>query len=124
MDLKGLALLCSSQGFVSYLLNQPWHRYCEIIPDWISPEADKLERQGHHQIREVKVLCPNKNVSKASNGYYSIGEALYLRFSHGPRQGYSWDIVGDDFKEIEWAVIALSKAPAPPNVLEWDRPHG
>lgn len=37
----------------------------------------------------------------------------YLRHSKGPVQGHSWDMYGDDYMRPEWALIALSMAPAP-----------
>jgi len=37
----------------------------------------------------------------------------YLRHSKGPVQGHSWDMYGDDYSKPEWALLALSQAPAP-----------
>ena len=40
----------------------------------------------------------------------------YLRFSGGAKQGFFWDVYGDDLVNTELAVIALSEAPAPVDV--------
>ncbi len=42
----------------------------------------------------------------------------YLRYSKGPRQGYSWDCYGDNFLTPEIALLALSKAPIPHYLIE------
>lgn len=42
----------------------------------------------------------------------------YLRYSKGPRQGYFWDCYGEDFINFELALIALSRAPIPPFLIE------
>ena len=39
-----------------------------------------------------------------------------LRYSAGPKQGFFWDIYGEDMHNVELAIIALSEAPAPTNV--------
>lgn len=51
-------------------------------------------------------------------------EDSFLRFSHGPAQGYFWDIYGDDFIRPSLALIALLQAPVPPSAIHpriWDR---
>lgn len=42
----------------------------------------------------------------------------YLRYSKGPDQGYFWDVYGEHFINFEIALIALSKAPIPPYLIE------
>jgi len=39
---------------------------------------------------------------------------VYLRYSKGPKQGYFWDLYGDDFQTPTLAIFALTRAPAPP----------
>jgi hypothetical protein len=39
-----------------------------------------------------------------------------LRHSRGPKQGFCWDVYGDDMQTEELAIIALSQAPFPVNV--------
>ena len=40
---------------------------------------------------------------------------LFLRYSRGPIQQYFWSGEGDDFKDVNTALLALSKAPPPLN---------
>lgn len=42
----------------------------------------------------------------------------YLRYSQGPRQGYFWDVYGDDFKQPVLALMAVLQAPVPPQLLD------
>jgi hypothetical protein len=37
----------------------------------------------------------------------------YLRHSKGPVQSHKWNIYGSDYMKPEWALLALSMAPAP-----------
>lgn len=49
----------------------------------------------------------------------------FLRYSCGPVQGYFWDLYGDDFKQPEWALVAIASAPVPPVALRsdvWESP--
>jgi hypothetical protein len=41
----------------------------------------------------------------------------FLRYSKGPRQGFFWDLYGDDFQTPELALLALVAAPVPPSAL-------
>ena len=91
---------CDLLKLCDILLNQPWHEKCEIIPEYIHPNANP------------------KNVAPKVVIIFN-DETLYppfLRFSKGPNQGYFWDVYGDDFQTLELAIVALSKAPAPINV--------
>lgn len=78
------------------LLDEPWHAKCEIIADYMPPYPSE-DTQPTIQIR------------------YNDGSEYppFLRYSHGPLQGYFWDMYGDHMNSIELAVIALSRAPAP-----------
>lgn len=84
---------------MNLILDQPWHKDCEIIPDYMPPYPDK-DTKPTLQIRY-------------NNG---SDHPPFLRYSEGPAQGYFWDIYGNDFLTIELAIMALSKAPAPRNV--------
>ena len=79
----------NAKRLVEYLLDQPWHKHCELA-------------------REEKRL-----VLKFNNGKEY---PPYLRFSGGAKQGFFWDVYGDDLVNTELAVIALSEAPAPVDV--------
>lgn len=78
------------------LLDQLWHKRCDIIPDYMPPFPQEYTRPTV-QIR------------------YNDGTDYppFLRHSRGPRQGFEWDIYGDDFQNVELAVLALSQAPYP-----------
>ena len=81
----------NAKRLVLILLNQWWHKNCEIIPD-----PDPTPR-----IRSKVVVQHGSSV---------------LRYRHGPQQGFFWDIYGDTMQTVELASVALSKAPAPPDV--------
>lgn len=55
---------------------------------------------------------------------YDNGETTYLRWSHGPLQGYFWDMYGDAFHSKEVALVAISMAPAPTRVHAVIPTHG
>jgi len=80
---------------INYLLDQRWHSDCEIYKN----EKD-----------EIIIKYPNEH------------NDTYLRYSKGPKQGFSWDIYGDDFQNYELAIIALSKAPIPLNYRKAEYP--
>lgn len=81
---------------VSYLLGEPWHLRCEIIPDYMPP-------------------FPGKDTRPSVQVRYNDGSEYpsFLRYSNGPKQGFFWDVYGDDMHNTELAIIALSQAPAP-----------
>jgi hypothetical protein len=72
-----------------------WRKRAEIIPDFMPKYPDKTTRP----------TCVVK-----------VGES-FLRYSKGPRQGYFWDIYGDDMLTPEMALLALLRAPVPPPLL-------
>ncbi len=88
-----------SEQLIKYLLNQSWHKKCEIIPDYMPPN-------------------PGENTKPSVQIKYNNGSDYppFLRYSKGPQQGFFWDMYGDDFHNVELALIALSQAPAPKNV--------
>lgn len=68
-----------------HLLDQSWHLKCQFVPSGNGVNvvyADGTEHPPH------------------------------LRYSQGPKQGFFWDLYGDDFSQ-ELAIIALSQAPYP-----------
>lgn len=65
-----------------------WRRDCEIVTR--EDYKGRLKLVVHH--------APSKS---------------YLRHSKGPVQSHSWDMYGDDYVKPEWALLALSQAPAP-----------
>ena len=87
------------ERLLEILLTEPWHKYCEIIPKFMP----KYPSENTH----------TRVVVRFNNGKEHMP---YLRYSKGPLQGYSWDIYGDDFFDVELAILALSKAPTPVDV--------
>jgi hypothetical protein len=79
------------------LLDQHWHRECQIILDYMPPHP------GENTKPKVVVMFPNEHAH------------TFLRYSCGPVQCYFWDIYGDDMITVEIAILALSKAPIPLN---------
>lgn len=71
-----------------------WRNDCEIIPDYMPPFPSKTTRP----------TCVVRH----------IPTNVFLRFMAGPRQGFFWDVYGEDFQSPELALVALSQAPTPP----------
>lgn len=92
----------NSTRLVNYLLDQEWQQACEIIPDYMPP-FPKKDADG-------KVITQPSVVVRFPNG---TNYPPYLRHSRGPKQGFSWDVYGDNFLNLELAVIALSQAQCP-----------
>ena len=84
---------------VGLLLDQAWHSECEIIPDYMPPFPRDDTRP--------KVVIRHNNGTEYP---------AFLRHSKGPKQGFSWDIYGDDMHDVELAIVALSQAPYPRSV--------
>jgi hypothetical protein len=89
-----------ADNLLRLLLDQPWHKKCEIIPDYMPPYPQKDTR-------------PTVQVRYAG---FSTEHPAFLRYSCGPKQGFFWDSYGDDMQSVELAVLALAKAPAPVDV--------
>ncbi len=81
---------------IDYLIEEPWHKDCVIITDYVAPHAKKGARP------ELRVRF---------NGFDD--HDVFLRYSRGPKQGFFWDCYGEDFKSVELAILALSQAPSP-----------
>lgn len=89
----------NAERLVEYLLGENWHSDCEILSDYMPPYP-REDTKPTVQIR-------HNNGSK---------HPAFLRYSKGPKQGFFWDTYGDDFQNIELAIIALSNAPTPRSV--------
>ena len=75
-----------------------WRRECEIIVDYMPPNPGK----------DTKPTCV----------IYHPPTECFVRYSHGPVQGYFWDAYGDDFMRPEIAIVALSRCQKP-----WGKPY-
>jgi hypothetical protein len=76
-----------------------WRKYAEIVPAYVPPFPDENTRPR----------CVVR-----------LGRA-FLRYSVGPRQGYMWDVYGDDMMTPELALMALLEAPVPPSLVDRSR---
>lgn len=83
----------------SLLLDESWHENCEIIPDYMPKYPSKDTR-------------PTVQVRFNDGSKYPP----MLRYSKGPKQGFFWDIYGEDMQTVELAIVALSQAPTPRDV--------
>lgn len=72
-----------------------WRKHATIIPFYMPPKPSA------------------KTVRKCVVQY----ENCFLRYSMGPKQGYFWDMYGDDFQTPALALLALCAAPVPPCAL-------
>jgi hypothetical protein len=70
-----------------------WRKHATIIPAYRAPFASD----------DVPSRCVVK-----------FGDGGFLRCFGGPRQGYFWDMYGDDMGSPELALMALLNAPVPP----------
>lgn len=86
----------SAEKLVKLLLKQPWQQKVEFIPEYMPPYP--------------RTLTEPKFVVRYNDG---SEYPPFLRYSHGPVQGFFWDVYGDDFQALEWAVLAVHQAPAP-----------
>ena len=80
-------------------MDEPWHKDCTIIPEYIAPFAKDGERPR-------LVIC-----------FEFEDHKVFLRHSKGPRQRFFWDIYGDDLQKMELALLALSQAPMPQRAM-------
>lgn len=84
---------------VRLLLTEHWMHECKITVDYMPPFPSKDTR-------------PMVQVSYT----YPDGEESCLRYGRGPMQGYFWDVYGSDMHSAEMALVAISQAPAPPQI--------
>lgn len=71
-----------------------WRVRAEIIPNYIPPYPRPETKP------RVVVKCGDS----------------FLRYSAGPRQGFFWDVYGDDMMSVGLAFRALLEAPCPSNL--------
>ncbi len=95
--MKALECGATAAGLLDLLLPERWQQKCEIIPDYMPPYPQE-------DTRPSCVVVWRRDEDRGD---------IFLRYSKGPRQGFSWDVYGDDMHTVELAVIALSKAPHP-----------
>jgi hypothetical protein len=101
-------LLFSREKLISELLRLDqweyhWRRNLVIVPNYMPPYPRK----------ETTFRCVVKfECSDLSN------LAIFLRHSAGPRQGFFWDLYGDDFYNVNLALMACLEAPPPPAALK------
>lgn len=93
---RGVRPLVDGGKLAALLLDQDWHKQCDIVPDYMPPFPREDTR-------------PTVQVRFNNGSEYPP----FLRHSCGPKQGFFWDIYGDDMQTVELAVLALSQAPAP-----------
>lgn len=77
-----------------------WRKHAEIVVGWMPPNPRA----------DAKPKCVVRY------------QESFLRYSKGPRQGFSWDLYGDDLLTAELALVALLQAPPPPGIFkreEW-----
>lgn len=81
------------------LLDQDWHQKVTIILDYLP----KYPRGDTRPIVAIR---------------YEDGteHPPFLRYSKGPKQGFFWDLYGEDFQSEALALIAINHAPHPRNV--------
>jgi len=78
-----------------------WRQLAEIIPNYFPP-SPRPEVEVQQVLPELQPKCVVR-----------VGSS-FLRYSKGPRQGFFWDLYGDDFQTPELALLALLQAPVPP----------
>jgi hypothetical protein len=77
-------------------LRSEWMNRVDIVVDYMPPYPGKDTRP--------------RLVIRYNDG---TEHSPFLRHSAGPKQGFFWDIYGDDFQTLELAILALSEAPTP-----------
>ncbi len=95
------------ERLVDYLTPFDWQRDCEIIAGYMPPYLRADTRP-----RCVIRWCGED------------GQETFLRHSHGPMQGHFWDVYGDDYQNIELAIVAIYQAPPPTRVGTVIANHG
>ena len=86
-----MTAIVETARLVRTILDQRWHRDCQIVSRYMPP----FPRADTKPIVAVRHVPSNS----------------FLRYSKGPRQGYFWDLYGDDMQTVEMAIVALGRAP-------------
>lgn len=71
-----------------------WRKEVQFVEDYLPP----FSGENH---RPMKVVI-----------YYPKFDS-FLRYSRGPKQGYFWDVYGDDFMTVGLALLALRETNKP-----------
>lgn len=90
-------------ALVDLIMHERWKGQCEIIPDYMPPYPRPETRPRVVARYKIHSTHPNHEAESYT----------YLRYSCGPRQGFFWDIYGDDLMSIELALMAIHQAPYP-----------
>lgn len=111
-----------------------WQARMKVRMDTSQFDPDKLVRLllDQHWMHEVEIVAaylpphprPDTRPRCVARYRYDDGQETFLRHSAGPLQGYFWDVYGDDLHTPELALIAISRAPAPPRVHAVMPTHG
>ena len=89
-------------------------RLLAVILDDMSGNPDTWKK--HAEII-LKYMPPFPREDTRPTCVVKLGKS-FLRYSHGPRQGYFWDAYGDDMQSPERALMALLRAPVHPFALK------
>jgi hypothetical protein len=76
-----------------------WRKFAVIMPKYMPAYPDE----------NTKPKCVVK-----------FGDS-FLRYSHGPVQGFFWDFYGGDMQSPAIALMALMEAPVPPWLINKDK---
>lgn len=104
MDKRQNAKRFDPQKLVNIMLQYNWQHECQIITDYMPPFPGKDTRPTCVIMFEYLDVKPDA---------HRTTRFTFLRYSHGPLQGYFWDVYGDHFNSPELALWALSQAPPP-----------
>lgn len=111
--MENLIDLSFIKTFAEKHLTKSWHKKCKIIPHYILRGCRGKENEDKEAMIEVSYddgteFCPCLRIAD-KDGFFSAPDSV-------TENGLFWDIYGTDFKTLENAIIALSKAPEPRSV--------
>jgi len=87
-----------------------------LLGDLLDDKHGNRDAWRKHATIEVGYMPPFPSPDTTPTCVVRFGKE-FLRYSRGPRQGYFWDVVGDDFLRPSLALTALLQAPVPPSSL-------
>ena len=92
------------ERLMKFLVSFNWQQECEIVQDYMPPNPNK----------DTRPTCVIRWRVPGGTGQDKDPNSFrYLRYSGGPKQGYFWDIYGDDFLYPELALMAIHNAHSP-----------